>query len=130
MLLLFAAERYQITEPSVRVCKTYKSRQAETKQKTIEKQRYWESKGIIIPMSWSFLNVGRRYKIISKGKVAAFACSVFTKTYCISVISKALNGVNSFKRFRLNVFFQASNGYLFPICSIINVLELSFKSEF
>ena len=68
-----------------------------------------------------FSHVGRRYKITSKGKVAAFACSVFTKTYCISVISKALNGVN--------VFFQASNGYLSPICKI-NVLERSFKSDF
>ena len=62
-------------------------------------------------------------------KVAAFACSVFTKTYCISVISKALNEVNSSKRFCLNVLFQALNGYLFPICSIIKVFERSFKSE-
>ena len=76
-----------------------------------------------------FSHVGRRYKITSKRKVAAFACSVFTKPYWIMVISKALNGVTSFKRFRLNVFFQASNGYLFPICSI-NVLERPFKSEF
>ena len=81
-------------------------------------------------MSRSFLNVGSRYKITSKAKVTTFACSVFTKTYCISVISKVLNGVNSFKRFHLNVFFQMSNGYLFPICSIINILERAFKSEF
>ena len=43
-----------------------------------------------------FSHVGRRNEITSKGKVAAFACSVFTTTYCISVISKASNGVNSF----------------------------------
>ena len=76
-----------------------------------------------------FSHVARRYKISSKGKAAAFASNVFTKTYCITVISKALNGVSSFKRSRLNVFFQASNGYLFPICSINN-LGRSFKSEF
>ena len=77
-----------------------------------------------------FSQVACRYKITSKGKAAAFACSVFTKTYCITVISKVLNGVSFFKQFCLNVFFQASNGYLlFPICSINN-LGRSFKSEF
>ena len=33
-----------------------------------------------------FSHDARRYKITSKGKAAAFACSVFTKTYCITVI--------------------------------------------
>ena len=53
-----------------------------------------------------FSHVSRRYKITSEEKVATFACTLFTETYCISVISKVLNGVNSFKRFCLNVFFR------------------------
>ena len=112
------AERYQIT--CVQVRKTYKSRQAETKQKIMLR---------IMSYVLIFSHVACRYKITCKGKAAAFACSVFTTTCCITVISKVLNTVSSFKRFRLNVFFQASNGYLFPICSINN-LGRSFKSEF
>ena len=121
-LSLFAAKRYQIT--CVQVRKTYKSRQAETKQKS-----NWKITLRIMSYVLIFSHVARHYKITSKGKAAAFACSVFTRTYCITVIFKALNGVSSFKWFRLNVSFQASNGYLFPICSINN-LGRSYKSEF
>ena len=58
-------------------------------------------------MSCFFSHVGRRYEITDKGNVAAFAYSIFTTTYSIGVISKAFNGVYSFKRFRFNVFFQS-----------------------
>ena len=75
-----------------------------------------------------FSHVGRRYKITSYTGKPPLLLVAFSQTYCITVISKALNGVKFFKRFRLNVFFQASNGYLFSICSNNN-LGRSFKSE-
>ena len=58
LFFLFAAERYQIT--CIRMRKTYKSRQAETKQK-----RNWKITLRIMSYVLIFSHVARRYKISS-----------------------------------------------------------------
>ena len=121
--LIFAAERYQITESCVRVRKTYKSRQVETKQKNNRKITLRSSRIRILVLIFS--GEGRRYKITSKLKVACFVSSVFTKANCICVISKALNGVKIFKTVPLQRFLSSVKrilvSYLQPASTFWNV---------
>ena len=123
---IFADERSQITESCVRVHKTYKFRQVETKQKNNRKITLRSSSIRILVLIFS--DEGRRYKITSKLKVAAFVSGVFTKAYCICVISKALNRVNKPCSYIITLLDgsvetfsfmtdQVLNGYLSPICS-------------